>query len=318
MVDVYEIILTDKCTRSCDFCYIKNTNYIENIDNIKQFIQYIKSISNKKIQINLFGGEPLLNIAGVYYIIDELKNNLNIDIHLYTNGDLLNNVLTKYISHLYIHLTAYDIFVDIKKYNKLINACKFSKNISLSYTFTENDIDKLYYFLNICEKLNVDYHINFSHNLQSWKNISVIHLYNKLYCIYNKLFNDFYNSSLLYAPSSINKYFSRCIQLIFDKNIKQCFCTTEPKHVYYKGNFIGPCIRLCNAKSSYVLKRCQKCLYNNACFKSCVAEYINDDIPEKLCIFEKSAFDALFYNIKQYLSQSRMQQIIKYELIKHN
>lgn len=325
---IFELILTDSCTRQCSFCYVKQTGYIETLQNINIFINCIIDYHKKTndiVQINLFGGEPLLNLNGINLVINTFKNCLYANIIIYTNGDLIKNLIQKIpqlylIKNLKFHITAYDIFNELYKYKYYISQLKIN-NCQLSYTFTQNDIDKIFNFIDICKKLHVNYHINISHAQISWNDISSNKQYQILYNIYNKEFEQIYQQSIIdcksmIVSSFIYRYFSRAIELIFNFHIQEYFCISESKYVFYKGKFIGPCIRLYNLnyKSYYELRRCNSCIYKFACFKSCVAEYKNNTIPIKLCNIEKAAFDAIFNNIQKYIHTDKMKELISFEL----
>ena len=319
----YELILTDKCNRNCSFCYVKKTGYIESIENIQKFIDIVKKEQNENSQfeITFFGGEPLLNLDGLKYVIESFVNYKNCKLSLITNGDmieLLHNY--EYLSSLHVNLTAYDIFTNKEKYleiNKKIN--KKVKKLTFQYTFTENDIDLIDEFKDICNDIGVKSKISFSHSIKSWKTIEFNKLYELLYDFYYKELRKYVlQEKFSNIPNTIERYLKRSASLIFDQKIVECNCLTEPKKVFYNGEFIGPCLRYKDNPIDSIneFNRCKECQYKKACMKSCMAECFNlNDIPEKLCIFQKVPFDVIFEYIHSKIQDDEtVKMLLKYLL----
>ena len=322
-MDVYELFLTRKCTRQCDFCYVQQSDFVESLANIEKFIAYVEKAQRQysHFHINFFGGEPLLNFEGIEKVVDKFKDYQYCQLNLITNGDLIGKLLNyKDINKLNVQISAYDIFNDQRKYEDILNLLHNAKSIILSYTFTENDIDKIYLFQSICNKLNVTFKIAFSHSPSSWSNISSNYFYQLLYEFYRKeLYNYINQSNIKRIPSTIERYLKRSASLIFDKKIQQCNCLTQPKNVFYDGKFIGPCIRFndtaCKLDCQANFERCNGCQYKMACSKICMKECIREnDVPEKLCMIEKAPFDVIFQYISNNIKNDNLKIILKYLL----
>lgn len=100
----YTIWVTGNCNLSCKYCYVEDMknkiNFSANyIPNLISFIN--KTYSYENIQINFFGGEPLLNFNVIKNIIDALekKNIFDIEYYMTTNGLLLTDEILKYIAN---------------------------------------------------------------------------------------------------------------------------------------------------------------------------------------------------------------------------
>ena len=322
-MDVYELFLTRKCTRQCDFCYVQQSDFIESLDNIEKFISEVEKAETQYsyFHINFFGGEPLLNFEGIEKVVNKFKDYQNCQLNLITNGDLISKLSNYgYIGKLNVQISAYDIFRDQKKYEDMLNALRESKSVMLSYTFTENDIDKIYLFQSICKTLQVKSKIAFSHSPKSWDNMSADSLHQALYQFYKKEINDYINqNNPLIIPSTIERYLKRSASLIFDRKIHQCNCLTYPKQVFYNGKFIGPCIRFndnaCKLDCQKEFNRCNECQYKIACSKMCMAECMREnDVPEKLCMIEKAPFDTIFEYINDNIKSDNVRIMLKYLL----
>lgn len=97
----FTIFLTGDCNLDCKYCYEgeKQKDYmsIETADKVVDFISYqinkISSIKNNRIIIVLYGGEPLLNIKTLKYLMNRLDSKIdkNFRYDLTTNGTILND-----------------------------------------------------------------------------------------------------------------------------------------------------------------------------------------------------------------------------------
>jgi len=96
------IHLTNKCNLSCDFCYIKNRDKMQELDYDK-LINFIDVIKPKSVELT--GGEPCLypNIDKlIYHLLDN-----NIKIGIYTNGTRLWNYSIGLLNWLRISINFY-------------------------------------------------------------------------------------------------------------------------------------------------------------------------------------------------------------------
>lgn len=94
------VLLTLACNMKCVYCFEganKKTIFM-NKDEADKYIRFISSLAMQKksnnIFVNLFGGEPMLNIEIGYYILEELlafskKNNIRFGSSIITNGTLI-------------------------------------------------------------------------------------------------------------------------------------------------------------------------------------------------------------------------------------
>lgn len=320
---LYEIILSEKCTRQCAFCTLKQTDYIESIDNInkyyKHIINYQSLHGNQYFFISLFGGEPLLNISGVKHCV-QLFRNKNCDINLYTNADLIELLYDKdFTQHLTVQISAYEIFSNVTKYKDILKKLK-CKRIQFAYTFSEIDINKINEFILICKSLNVDYKFSFSHTASSWNNMSINQIYQYIFDYYVNAMNSFYeNSQSLIIPKTLNREFTLATDLLFNYKSYIKTCISQSKQVFNRGLMIGPCIKLFyKTVRNNIPYNCLLCQYKNVCSKSCIDEHINGNVPEKLCIIEKAKIESMLYIINQHATEYKMKKIVQYNIDKMN
>lgn len=287
---IFELILTDSCNRNCDFCQIKKQTHCANIHEMEYFCNEVNDYK-QKCSVNFFGGEPLLNIPMMEYCINNLNN--DIKLNLYTNGDKIEQIYNKeYLKKLNIQVTVYDIFENYEKYQKM---CENIPNLLFSYTFDQTNIHLIEEYKQICrEKLNGNFKFVLSHSSDSWCNIENDKLCEKISeIVKNEIKDSIYNHKL---SKFIESKVKRLIELKNNKDIKEFTCLDGDKKTFYRGKFLEiPCILYSDKniliKNNY--KKCLSCDYKKICTKSCYYECINGEVPEKLCLIEKSQFDVL-------------------------
>lgn len=322
---IYEITLTDACTRHCDFCTLKQNNYIESIVNIEKYYNDIMKIQqsrgNKHFIVSLFGGEPLLNILGIEKCIELFKDQ-NCDIMLYTNGDLIDTIYNKdFLQHLTIQISAYEIFSNHLKYQTMLSMLQSKcKHIQLAYTFSQLDISKINDFIDICKKLNVDYKISISHTTDSWNEISYEDLYKYVFNYFYNAIDNFYNKQYSFIlPLPIKKEFTQAIDLIFNYKANIKTCLSQNKYVFFHGLHVGPCIKMFHKHiENEIPNGCIDCKYKNVCSKSCLAEHVNHTVPMKLCAIEKAKIEAALSVINKYSTEYKMRKLVQYQINKMN
>ena len=94
---VVKIFSTNKCNAKCYYCFESGIKFIDMSPKIAtQTAKFIKSFYDKnELQINWFGGEPLLNFDAIRQITADLvSDGYNLTTHVTTNGSLITQ---KYI-----------------------------------------------------------------------------------------------------------------------------------------------------------------------------------------------------------------------------
>ena len=105
---IFNIWLTRRCNLKCIYCYEgENKSTAEmNVSTAIEVIDFIKSYTPGSISVNFHGGEPLLAMDMLRYIVDELESSLentSIDYGLTTNGTILNDDIILFLSKFMPH-----------------------------------------------------------------------------------------------------------------------------------------------------------------------------------------------------------------------
>lgn len=114
---------TNNCNLNCKYCYAKNeefaygdsdTKFKKNIYNLINYIEKLRLYKDKKINVILHGGEPLLIKASTYeeFFKALQEKNIPVNLSVQTNGTLINKstleILKKYDVHIGISLDGSD------------------------------------------------------------------------------------------------------------------------------------------------------------------------------------------------------------------
>lgn len=282
----YELILTDNCNRNCSFCDIKKTDYVETAENIRKF--YSTFDRSSRYTLILFGGEPLLNIDGINEIM-HLTENDNCEVKLITNGDFIDRFSQTYHNdRIKVQVSAYDIFKDFQKYKKISDI--IGDRLNLSYVFTEDDSDRVGEFKEICDRIGVKYIYNLSHSERSWKNIDTETLRKK---ISDLAYYEIMSRRLVV----LDRYVKRFIELRQKGDIQERCCIDPGKEILHRGKITRGCVLFEELNIQDVISsvgRCSDCYYRKMCFKSCFYERNHCDVPDKLCLIEKTLIDCAY------------------------
>lgn len=100
----YTILVTTRCNLRCRYCYIKKTNRVITIGLVERIIEFILNHTpeNDRVEIGLFGGEPLLEFDMVKKIItlitDKIKSKFeNTHVSIISNGTVFSEKIAQYI-----------------------------------------------------------------------------------------------------------------------------------------------------------------------------------------------------------------------------
>jgi hypothetical protein len=251
--------------------------------------------------VSIFGGEPLLNWNVNFYLLKELENFANCEsIQITTNGDFLYEELPYVSPKLLWVITVYDL----KDLNKLKTVAD-NKQVRLQATIEESNIEDIPFILSSFSRIKgSSTKITFSHSPASW-----LSLKNKGSYIYKRLYEILWNDLCYSCYDAEENKFDRTLILdnllrrMLEFTIKNqfhqltCISCNESftRSVFYKGQWIGPCIRFYEypwtTENHRVLpkitKRCLKCHYSIYCNKSCRAEWGRLGPPINLCLLQK-------------------------------
>jgi radical SAM protein with 4Fe4S-binding SPASM domain len=149
-IPVVKIFSTNKCNAKCYYCFEDGINPVDMTKKTaNQTVAFIKEFyTEKKLQINWFGGEPLLNFQVIKQITLMLVDDgYELETHITTNGSLLTQEMVdffkKYYSMISVQITIDDInekYYQIKRYDGLTAENAFNTIVGNAKMLIENGI----------------------------------------------------------------------------------------------------------------------------------------------------------------------------------
>lgn len=115
---VVKIFTTNKCNARCYYCFEKGIKFIDMTPDVADAtIDFIKRFyPDKDLQINWFGGEPLMNFPVIRRITDDLiSSGFSLTTHVTTNGSLLSQDYIDYLLRNYRKVSVQVTIDDIGK-----------------------------------------------------------------------------------------------------------------------------------------------------------------------------------------------------------
>lgn len=313
----FEINVTDSCNLKCKYCseLIRNReNLYISAEAVEAYLKYMtqKAVEYNKLDINYFGGEPMLNMPVIEYVTDVMSKFDNVDFNIITNGTLIENntaFFDKYRDRFNIQIS-YDGNPnhDAKRNNSseivkrnIICAKEHKYNINVHSVICPEDFKHFYEAYLDISTLDVNDSVGFVVEFassykdidkelkQQWINDLCDNL--KLIIVHElklsepKLlwFREYYR-----APQALRAYCSACIDnfsLSFDGNIYKCHGAVYSNEADNKHKLCSifdenideilnnaTCEHLCNNKPN---DECQKC-DTLICYNCHTSNYLNN------------------------------------------
>ena len=171
-INDFTVLTTTSCNARCFYCYEKDlgkkqTMTLDTAEDVLQLILRIRDINNPNLNIQWFGGEPLLNKRVIEYITDRLYElNVPFSTSMITNGFLLDEETVKKFNYWKIRMVqlTFDgleeeyneiknfIYSDVDAYltliNNIHNLLKYTTaRIVVKFNATNENIFKIYDYI---------------------------------------------------------------------------------------------------------------------------------------------------------------------------
>ena len=133
---VVKIFSTNKCNAKCYYCFESGIKFIDMSPKIAtQTAKFIKSFYDKnELQINWFGGEPLLNFDVISQITTDLvSDGYNLTTHITTNGSLITQ---EYIDFFLVNYSKVSFQVTIDEIGEAYYKVKQYDNLGVNEAYS--------------------------------------------------------------------------------------------------------------------------------------------------------------------------------------
>lgn len=307
---IYSIAFSEKCNLNCSYCDVDKLSQ-KSIDTQKAIEGYFELRSKKpteKIQVDFFGGEPLLHWQKIVEIVNRLESD-NCQFFMPTNGLLLTEDKIKFLNEkkIQVSLSFDGLWQDInrpqhngsgtlKKYLEKIDLFKSINNLECHSMINRGNYDLLDNHLFIKEKLGINSDLTLIRDVGVWDQESV-----KLvkYGITELL--DWYieHADEEELPGFLKEYL-RHILLYRVKNRETHSCGAGESYFSFSENKSIACNRFKDGEGVDKIEEyrsmtpCRTCEVRNYCKKGCLFENIKNEGPiEELCEIYKHIYSEL-------------------------
>lgn len=252
--------LTNRCNLSCPYCFVDQNSQDMTYEIAEQAIQWlISNKNNKKMQVNFFGGEPLLKFDDIIKPIVE-KYYKDINFGITTNGMLLTEDVVDFLyQHNMSVLLSFDGIEQVQNtqrpakngdsFKQILNNIPYFlvryPQATMRATITKNSIPYLYDSMLMAEELGFAKIVFCPNAYENWSVEEANNLFEQFNKIGLYIYKKLRNKEPVIEVDPIVSYYSSLTQAIknnlyFDNNIMRCGLGTVTCAITPTGDII-PC-----------------------------------------------------------------------------
>lgn len=324
----YSLALSEQCNLNCTYCNVdKLSKKVISFDAFKENFEKIRHQNpNEKIQIDFYGGEPLLHWDLICQIIAFTRSDKNVVYYMPTNGLLLNEERIQYLNEnaVRVSLSFDGLWQDLNRPqhsgNKTLSTYIGKKELfqkvnslechSMIYKDCFNLLENHKF---IISEFNLNPNLTLIRDVGVWDYESA----NKINQGYDELV-DWYieNSSIVEMPNLIREYLGHIV-LYSSKKVQVNYCGAGDTHLSLSENKLIPCNRFKDQDSIEKIENfkymtaCQTCSVKNYCKKGCLYENIKNDGPlDEICQIYKHFYKKTIFLVKELKDDSQFKKIL--------
>lgn len=325
----YSLALSEQCNLNCTYCNVdKLSKKVISFDAFKENFEKIRHQNpNEKIQIDFYGGEPLLHWDLICQIIAFTKSDKNVVYYMPTNGLLLTE---EKVQHLNENEVTVSLSFDGLWQNQNRPQHSGNKTLELYLNKRElfgkiNDLECHSMIYKGCFNLLENHQFiteqfNLNPNLTLIRDVGVWDYESA--SLVNKGYSDLVNWYIEHhedveLPNLLREYLSHVV-LYSSKKMQVNYCGAGDTHLSLTENKLVPCNRFKDEDSINkieefkYMKACQSCEVKNYCKKGCLYENIKNDGPlDEICEMYKHFYKETLRLVKTLQSTTPMKETIK-------
>lgn len=325
----FSLALSEQCNLNCTYCNVdKLSKKSISFDIFKENFEKIRHQNpNEKIQIDFYGGEPLLHWDLIKQIIAFTQNDQNVVYYMPTNGLLLTEEKINYLNEskvrvslsfdglwqnqnrpqhsgnktLEIYLSKKDLFhkvEDLECHSMIYKECF---NILENHQF-------------ITQEFNLNPNLTLIRDVGVWDYQSASSVNQGFSELVDWYIKEHENVVL---PNLIREYLGHIV-LYSSKKMQVNYCGAGETHLSLSENKLVPCNRFKDEESVRkiedfkYMKACQTCEVKNYCKKGCLYENIKNDGPlDEICEMYKHFYKETLRLVKSLQQTETMKVILK-------
>lgn len=327
------VALSEQCNLNCGYCNVdkRSKDRIDADLFIDQYKVMRQQYPDEQIQIDFYGGEPLLQYDLIQRIIEATSGDDNVKYYMPTNGLLLNQERLDYFKNynITISLSFDGLWQDTnrlqlngkltqKKYLSKKNFFKQIPTYQIHSMVSAGNYNLLENHLYILKNMDANPNLTFIRDRGIWDSESVEKVKEGI----SELF-DWYkqNADTEEMPNIIKEYL-RHIILYKAKGYETKTCGAGVDFFSFSENKLVPCNRykdepdvIAKIPEYTVMNKCTTCEVRNYCRKGCLYEQIKNEGPvDELCDIYKHMYAEIFKMLAELKNNSSLVSIVKKEV----
>ena len=330
---ILSLALSEACNLNCSYCNVDKLSK-KQIDADIALAEYQKLRSlnpNELIQIDFYGGEPLIQWPIVTKIVDTLANEPRLQFFMPTNGLLLDSDKVEYLNKHKVQVSlSFDGLWQDKNRLQLTGKSTLKRYIDKMPLFHQlnnlqvhtmvqrgcyNLLENHQYILGLT---GVNPELTLVRDISSWDNRSVSRINDGI----SELFAWYIDNHLIVDMPYFVKTYLGHIVLYKAKKHEVKTCGAGVTHFSLSENKVVPCNRFKDEPDTIakipeftVMSKCSTCEVKNYCKKGCLYEQIHNNGPiDELCDIYKHIYRCVFNMINTLQSSDKFIAILKEEI----
>ena len=330
---IFSIALSEQCNLNCAYCNV-DKNSKKRIDPdifIQRYREMREQNPNELIQIDFYGGEPLLQFDIVQKIVETLCVEPNIKFFMPTNGLLLTEDKLNFLNKHKVKLSlSYDGLWQDKnrlQLNGKVTNDRYLKNkdffrniedVDIHTMISRGNYNLLENHLYILNNFGLNPELTLVRDRGIWTDSSVEKLKNGILELFNwyKL-----NVDTVEMPNFI-QFYLRHVVLYKSKKHETMTCGAGQSFFAFSENKVVPCNRfkdepeiIDKIPEFQLMNECSTCEVRNYCKKGCLYEQIKNDGPIKeLCDIYKYIYKEVFIMMSELKNNEKFISVVKKEI----
>lgn len=323
------IALSEQCNLNCTYCNVDKLSK-KKIDPylfLKEYQRVRQENPNEVIQIDFYGGEPLMQWDSVVEIIESTYQDQDLKYYMPTNGLLLTEEKIDYLNRfgVLVSLSFDGLWQDDnrKQHNNKKTLDLYLSKKSLFKSILKKECHSMIYKgnLNLLENhLFIKKELDLNPNLTLIRDIGVWSYeeaaeFNKAFTEMVKWYEE--NVDVAEMPNLIKEYL-RHIILYTSKKVVVDYCGASETHFSFTENKLIACNRFKDQVMIDEIPRfrkmpqCQTCEVKNYCKKGCLFENIKNQGPiDEICSMYKHIYSELLSLIKNKKENTAFRDILR-------
>ncbi|RZF22832.1 radical SAM protein [Halobacteriovorax vibrionivorans] len=329
---VLSIAFSEACNLDCSYCNVdKLSKKSINTDLFFESYEKVRSKNPQElIQVDFYGGEPLLHWDKIVTVTKELKDDPNVQFYMPTNGLLLDDEKVEFLNANKVRVSlSYDgLWQDINRnqhdgrgtnylYQKKLPIIKKLNDLSCHSMIYSGNNNILENHLYIKKVLNLNPDLTLIRDVGVWTNESaqeVNYGFSELVDWYIE------NVDNVEMPKIILTYLRHILRYTA-KDVRIDYCGAGDTHLSFSEDKLIACNRF-KDDDLYLkipeyknMAACESCSVKNYCRKGCLYENIKNEGPiESICFMYKHFYKEVQRMIKTLKGNEYFKRILKREI----